>query len=111
MVSFTLGRFSLREITPRYPLDRRLGGPKSRSERFGEQSLAPAGKQTRGSSLYGLQLYHLANGIKSPLNCQVLVAFVKLEKFLQYKNILITGVLALLVCLGLAFVFKRGEVR
>jgi hypothetical protein len=41
------GRFTPGERTPRYPLDRRLGGPQSRSGRHGEvKILAPTGTWT-----------------------------------------------------------------
>jgi hypothetical protein len=41
------GRFTLRGNCPRYPLDRRLGGPQSRSGHYGEEkNLTPAGNRT-----------------------------------------------------------------
>jgi hypothetical protein len=47
MVGFTPLSFYPRGKDPRYPLHRRLGGPQSRSGRFGEeQNLAPAGSPT-----------------------------------------------------------------
>jgi hypothetical protein len=36
MISFAPGPFYLQEKNPQYPLNRRLGGPQSRSGRFGE---------------------------------------------------------------------------
>jgi hypothetical protein len=33
------GRFFEKERTPRYPLDRTLGGPQSRSERYGKVAI------------------------------------------------------------------------
>jgi hypothetical protein len=42
------GRFTPRERAPRYPLDRRLGGPQNRSGRRGEeQKPCTAGNRTR----------------------------------------------------------------
>jgi hypothetical protein len=51
---------------PQYPLDRRLGGPQSRSGRRGEEKiltlqgleLRPLGRPSRSQSLYRLR-YHL----------------------------------------------------
>jgi hypothetical protein len=41
------GRFTPWETAPRYPLDRRLGGPQNRSGRHGEEKiLTPTGTQT-----------------------------------------------------------------
>jgi hypothetical protein len=41
------GRFTPRGKSPLYPLDRRLGGPHSRSGRFGEEKiLDPTGTRT-----------------------------------------------------------------
>jgi hypothetical protein len=47
VVSFTPRSLYLQRKCPRYPLDRRLGGPQSRSGRHGEvKILAPTGTQT-----------------------------------------------------------------
>jgi hypothetical protein len=47
VVSFTRRLLYLRERSPRYQLDRRLGGPQSRSERRGEEKfIDPTGTRT-----------------------------------------------------------------
>jgi hypothetical protein len=46
------GRFTPRGKSPRYPLDRRLGGPQSRSGRSGEEKiLSPTGTRLLGNMM------------------------------------------------------------
>jgi hypothetical protein len=47
VVNFTPRSLYPRGQSPRYPLDRRLGGPQSRSGQFGEEKiLGPTGTRT-----------------------------------------------------------------
>jgi hypothetical protein len=57
-----VGSFTLRPLYPRCPLDRKLGGPQSRSGRFGEEKILdsiesrfqPLDRPARSQSLYRL---------------------------------------------------------
>jgi hypothetical protein len=72
VVNFTPRPHYPRGKSPRYPLDRRLGGPQSRSGRFGEEKiLDPTGtgqwslqkkNDIRGLFLVNLSVYH-QNGL------------------------------------------------
>jgi hypothetical protein len=55
------GRFTTGERAPRYSLDRRLGGPQSRTEHDGEKKIpAPAGNRTPGVQPVAQSLYWLS---------------------------------------------------
>jgi hypothetical protein len=56
MVSFILLPIYPRVKRLRYPVDRRVGGPKNRSERRGKKNLASTGTRTRTARLQSPKL-------------------------------------------------------
>jgi hypothetical protein len=61
MVSFTPFPLNSRGKSPRYPLDRRLGGPQSRSGRSGEEEIPGGGGEAVRSESIRVRVYGILN--------------------------------------------------
>jgi hypothetical protein len=74
VVSFTLRPLCAWGGSPRFPLDRRLGGPESRSGRYGEKkNLSPAGN--RITAVQPVAHRYTDCAIPIPINCRNLLNY------------------------------------